>query len=412
MPVNLDGLIFGQIMPDNSSPNGSGEFDTDLDGTATQEDEFVSVTNTNSTPLDISGWQIWSDSTGGGADDSPQDGLFHTFPAGTVIAPGDTLWVINEITGSLAFAQEASEGGVESGSGAPNTNLLTEGSGGSQAESVALYNPDTNEFIVFNMSPDAPQITSVAGFPSGATEVGEIDGHSVQADPGHGFSYQYDAATDTYVYLPAFIPCFAEGTLIDTPDGAKPIERLQTGDLVLTRDGDAQPVLWTGATKMDFTNDKNVNQRPIEFKPGSLGPALPTQTLVVSPQHKILMVDAKGAEVLAPAVGLVERQFVRIKKGAKSVTWYHLLLPKHGIVTSNGVPTESFYPGDQAMSALPVRHRLAVMAHFPQTASLPAKARPFLTVRQTRDARPATLRPAGAVLTPGRSDETARTATA
>ena len=185
MPVNLDGLIFGQIMPDNSSPNGSGEFDTDLDGTASQEDEFVSVTNTNATPLDISGWQIWSDSTGGGAPDSPSDGLFHTFPAGTVIAPGDTLWIINEVTGSRAYAQEASEG---AGTAAGDPNLLTEGSSGSQAESVALYNPDTGEFIVFNMSPNAPQITSVPGFPGGATEIGEIDGHSIQADPGHGFS--------------------------------------------------------------------------------------------------------------------------------------------------------------------------------------------------------------------------------
>ncbi len=410
MPVNLDGLIFSQIMPDNSSPNGSGEFDTDLDGTTSQEDEFVSVTNTNSTPLDISGWQIWSDSTGGGADDTPQDGLFHTFPAGTVIAPGDTLWVINEITGTLAFAQEASEGGAEGGP--TNTNLLTEGSGGSQAESIALYNPDTNEYIVFNMSPNAPQITSVPGFPSGATEVGEIDGDAVFADPGHGFSYQYDAATDTYIYAPAFIPCFAEGTLIETPDGARPIERLKAGDLVLTRDDDAQPVLWTGATKMDFANEKNVDQRPIEFKPGSLGPALPTQTLVVSPQHKMLMIDATGAEVLAPAAGLTERRFVRIKKGAKSVTWYHLLLPKHAIITSNGVPTESFYPGDQAMSALPVRHRLTVMAHFPQTVSLPAKARPFLTVRQTLDKRATTLRPACAVLMQDLSDETSLTATA
>ena len=95
-----------------------------------------------------------------------------------MIAPGDTLWIINEVTGSRAYAQEASEG---AGTAAGDPNLLTEGSSGSQSDSVALYNVDT----------------------------GEIDGHSIQADPGHGFSYQYDAATDTYVCLPAFIPCFA-----------------------------------------------------------------------------------------------------------------------------------------------------------------------------------------------------------
>lgn len=403
MPINLDGLIFGQIMPDNT---GGPEFDTDLDGTATQEDEFISVTNTNATPLDISGWQIWSDSTGGGAPDSPQDGLFHTFPPGTVIAPGDTLWVINEISGSLGFAQEASEGGTESGNGNPNTNLLTEGNSGGAGESVALYNPDTGEYIVFNMSPNASNITSVSGFPGGATLVGTIDGDAVQDDPGAGFSYQYDAATDTYIYSPAFVPCFAAGTCIDTPNGAIPVELLEVGDLVLTRDSGSLPILWSGATKLNFADGKNADHLPIEFKPGSLGPALPTPALVVSPQHRMLMVDHTGKEVLAPATGLAERQFVRTKKGAKSVTYYHLLLPQHAIVTANGVPTESFYAGDQAMSSLPIKHRLAIMAHFPQTSVLPAKARPFLTMQQTHDARTAALRPACAVLRSDMLDET------
>ena len=55
MPVALNGVIFGQIYGDNS---GGAVFDTDGDGTATQEDEFVSFTNTTSTAIDISGWQV------------------------------------------------------------------------------------------------------------------------------------------------------------------------------------------------------------------------------------------------------------------------------------------------------------------------------------------------------------------
>lgn len=409
MPINLDGLIFGQIMPDNS---GGPEFDTDLDGTATQEDEFISVTNTNAAPLDISGWQIWSDSTGGGAPDNPQDGLYHTFPTGTVIQPGDTLWVINEITGTLGFAQEASEGGTESLNGNPNTNLLTEGNSGGAAESVALYNPTTGEYIVFNMSQNAQNIDSVSGFPSGATLVGTIDGDAVQADPGAGFSYQYDAATDSYLYLPAFVPCFASGTLIDTPDGQRPIETLKSGDLVATFDGGHQPVLWVGATTISFADDANADQRPIEFKPGSLGPALPSPALVVSPQHKVLMVDATGTEVLAPALGLIDRPHVRTKNGARVATYHHLLLPEHAVVIANGIPTESFYPGEQALAALPVRHRLLVIAHFPPDRALPEKARSCLSVGQTRAARPAMLRPAKAVIQANMSDENAQTASA
>jgi hypothetical protein len=99
MTANLEGIRFDQVYGDNSGTSGGQQlFDTDGDGTATQEDEFVSFTNTSSGPMDISGWQIWSDSSGSGAPDAPQDGLYHTFPPGTVLQPGETLYIINEIS--------------------------------------------------------------------------------------------------------------------------------------------------------------------------------------------------------------------------------------------------------------------------------------------------------------------------
>jgi len=408
MPINLDGLIFGQIMPDNS---GGAVFDTDLDGTPTQEDEFVSVTNTNTTALDVSGWQIWSDSTGSGAPDPPQDGLFHTFPPGTVLEPGETLWVINEITGTRAFAQEASEGGVESGTGSPNTNFLTEGNSGGPGESIALVDPVSGDYIVFNMAPGAPNVAGLSGFP-GTNEIGVIDGNSVQADPAGGESYQYDAATDSYGYTDAFIPCFASGTFIKTARGEVPVETLKVGDLIQTEDDGHLDILWVGATEIDYTKGRHDDQRPVEFKPGSLGPALPYTPLVVSPQHRFVMVDDTGAEVLAPAIGLTDRPLVRVKKGAKRVTYYHIVLARHAVINANGVPTESFYPGDASLAGLPVRHKLALLAHFPQTSPVPAKARPFLSVGETRSARMAMLRPVRAVNPSHKSDEMSQRAKA
>ncbi len=98
--VQPSGVRFDQIYGDNSGTGGGQTpFDTDRDGAATQEDEFVSISNDNATPLDISGWQIWSDSTGSGAPDRPVDGLYRTFPPGTVLQPGETLYIVNEITG-------------------------------------------------------------------------------------------------------------------------------------------------------------------------------------------------------------------------------------------------------------------------------------------------------------------------
>ena len=402
MPINLNGLIIDQILADNSGP--PSPFDSDLDGTASQEDEFVSVTNTNATPLDISCWTIWSDANGTGAPTAPTDGLFHTFPPGTILAPGQTLWVINEITGTaaLGFAQEASEGGI-------GTNILTEGNGGTGAESIAIVDTLGN-YIVFNMSPNAPQITSVAGF-TGTNLVGVIDGHSVFADPAAGESYQYNATTDSYGYFDAFVPCFTAGAMIKTADGETTVETLKIGDLVVTLETGLQPIIWIGTTTVDFSTGHADQHRPIEFKAGSLGPALPAAPLVVSPQHRFLMINSQGAQVLAPALGLSERNHVRIKQGVKSVTYYHIVLAEHAIVFANGIPTETFYPGDASLAGLPPRQRLGLMKHFPQDSVVPQKARPFMTVNETQSARQAALRPAMFVTGWNRLGETGLKAT-
>ena len=117
MTANLEGIRFDRNYGDNSgTSNGQQPFDTDGDGKATQEDELVSITNITGGPMDISGWQTWSDSTGTGAPDAPQYGLYHTFPPGTLLQPGQTLYIINEIPGGAPkWAQEASQGGVELG---------------------------------------------------------------------------------------------------------------------------------------------------------------------------------------------------------------------------------------------------------------------------------------------------------
>ncbi|MEL7089472.1 MAG: lamin tail domain-containing protein, partial [Planctomycetota bacterium] len=150
MVASLGGIIFYEFYGDNT---GGTELDVDGDGTATQEDEFVSVQNTSGAAIDISGWQIWSDSAGAGAPDRPQDGLYHTFPPGTELASGETLRIVNEITGTpKAGMQEASEGGVESGSGGTSTNFLSEGGNSRHAESVGLVDPSTGDYIILNLN--------------------------------------------------------------------------------------------------------------------------------------------------------------------------------------------------------------------------------------------------------------------
>lgn len=359
MAANLEGIRFDQVYGDNSgTTNGQQPFDTDGDGTATQEDEFVSFTNSSSGPMDISGWQIWSDSTGSGAPDAPQDGLYHTFPPGTVLQPGETLYIINEISGDPPdWAQEASEGGVESGAGGESTNYLTEGSGGTAGESIALVNPDTGEYIVFNMSSAPPAVQDQPGFP-GTTNVGTEDGHSAMEDQWAGSSYRYNESSDSYESRSASVPCFVQGTLIMTSKGEMPIEMLMVGDLVATKDNGPQAIRWIGVRHLTQSKLAQTRQHPIEFKPGSMGPGKPARTLRVSPQHRLLI----EGDVLAPARGLINWPKVRVMEGCRSVRYFHILLSSHEIIYAEGVLTESLLPGPTYLSGCRISDRLAIMS--------------------------------------------------
>jgi hypothetical protein len=366
MVASLNGIIFDQIYGDNS---GGAEFDTDGDGTTTQEDEFVSFTNTTGAPIDVSGWEIWSDMAGSGAPDSPQDGLFHVFPPGTIIAPGETLYVINEITGSTPYwAQEASEGGVESGAGGANTNFLTEGD--VNPESIALVDPSTGDFLVFNMdnNPSAfsefdgggtSSNSALSGFP-GDNMVAEIDGHSAQSDQNAGSSYQYNSGSDSYTYSSVFVSCLAEGTWIDTPSGAKRVERLKQGDAVRTQSGMIKSIRLVMSKTLTFKSAANECHRPITFAPGSLGAKIPTEPLSLSPQHRVLVTLPCGTEALCPAKGLLHFSGVRRRHGMKKVTYFHIVLDDHDILLANGAPVESFFAGPYSAKHLPIGTRLAL----------------------------------------------------
>ncbi|GIT94777.1 hypothetical protein JANAI62_14000 [Jannaschia pagri] len=404
MVARLQNVRFDQIYPDN---DGGPEFDTDGDGQATQEDEFVSFTNDGTSAIDVSGWQVWSDSTGVGAPDAAQDGLYHTFPQGTVLQPGETLYIINEVSGAEKdWQQESSEGGQETGAGGVSSNFLTEGNSGSPSESIALVNPNTGDFIVFNMSTSAEQVSSQPGFP-GTTKVGEVDGDAVQDDAGAGYSYQYDEETDSYVYREVFVPCFTPGTLISTPSGDRPVESLRPGDLVCTRDAGAKPLRAILRRNVDFRTGDRLKHLPIEFKPGSLGPARPNRRLIVSPQHRMLLSDPSGREYLAPAKALVDRPGVRVMSGRRHVTYIQLVFDSHEIVLSEGAPTESFHPGNYVTARCSGAMRRGLRRILPEGAlTHPCPARPLLTPAQVRQLPRSALRPAGPDWGP--TDQTAK----
>jgi hypothetical protein len=141
--------------------------------------------------------------------------------------------------------------------------------------------------------------------------------------------------------------CFTPGTLIETPDGPRPIERLSEGDLVNTLDSGAQPIrlILRGTFRAagDFA--------PVRFAAGAIGNATP---LFVSPQHRMLITGWQAelycgqTEVLVAAKHLVNGTTIATQS-SDVVEYIHLLFDTHQIVFGGGVPSESYFPGQADM---------------------------------------------------------------
>ncbi len=159
------------------------------------------------------------------------------------------------------------------------------------------------------------------------------------------------------------IICFTPGTLIDTPFGPRAIETLKTGDLVGTRDAGPQPIKWMGSRTLPCTPDT----APVRFEAGTLDGQ--TQALTVSPQHRILISHFACEllfgedEVFCSAkhmlVGAVTRN------AQKMVTYIHLMLEQHQVITANGIETESFHAGPEGLKALSDTSKADLFRAFP-----------------------------------------------
>jgi hypothetical protein len=143
--------------------------------------------------------------------------------------------------------------------------------------------------------------------------------------------------------------CFTPGTMIETDCGERTIDDLVPGDLVVTHDNGLQPILWIGRKTVRAAG----NFAPIQFAKGALGNNRP---LLVSQQHRMLIDDWRAAyfcgcaEVFAAAKHLVNGTTVQEVPGGV-VDYIHLLFARHEVIYSNGIPSESYFPGHAVNSA-------------------------------------------------------------
>ena len=260
-----------------------------------------------------------------------------------------------------------------------------------EAEYRVVVSDGTNEYtlIGFNLNEpgQGPSYGTVEGlafldsFPPVGVPLTVI---STGEGPSNG-SNGNSTEAETY----ATPPCFASGTLIETPDGPRAVETLKLGDRVSTRDSGSAPIRWTGSVTIG--PDRLAAQpslRPVRIRAGALGRDLPRRDLLLSQQHRVLLQGAPLAltlgieEALGAAIHLVGRAGVSIERTATAVTYHHILFDRHEIVFSEGLPTESFLPGPAVMPSVTDEARAELIELFPELADgLPsglAPARPIL----------------------------------
>ena len=144
---------------------------------------------------------------------------------------------------------------------------------------------------------------------------------------------------------------FSRGTNITMSSGTqRPIEDLQIGDKVLTRDDGGQEIRWIGQHTVRAVGDF----APIVIKAGTLNN---TNDLTLSPDHRLFIYqrrDALGAgrsEVLVKARHLLNGDTVTQQDGG-FIDYFQLLFDQHEIIYAEGIAAETLLVDTRTRPAL------------------------------------------------------------
>jgi hypothetical protein len=178
-------------------------------------------------------------------------------------------------------------------------------------------------------------ITTVVKDATGA--VGKVLGGDAKftIDPDAKFDF---ARVENDGQITIKVPCFLAGTLISTPAGEFPVERLKRGAPVYTMNGDAVPIRWIGRRRIDpKAVDRLREFAPIRIRPGALDHGAPNRDLYLSPDHCLFH---NGSFI--PAKLLVNGTSITQEATLEPFTYYHVELEQHGVLIAEGAYAESY----------------------------------------------------------------------
>jgi hypothetical protein len=292
---------------------------------------------------------------------------------------GDIFWDLDPVSGAVTITWL--DVAPYSGSGVNSFQVVLTSTGAGNFEVAFVY--EDVQWAQTSVSGNWYQATA------GVTDGGSVD-HEL---PGSGnvsavsnyptTDFGNGAAPGVYdlTVSAGMLACFGQGARILTARGPIPVEDIAPGDHVLTYELGWQPVLWAGhraVTVDEMRQDPGL--RPVVIRNGALGN---TRRLLVSQQHAVLQGDyLVRARYLADYCG---GQVARIKTRPEPVTFHHLLTPRHSLVQSEGIWTETFLPGARATKILGNSTISAVKEAAAQAGVTQFEpARPYATRRDIR----------------------------
>ena len=233
------------------------------------------------------------------------------------------------------------------------------------------------------VSPGSDAANQIGSYETRRFENTDFDG-SGTIDPGttEVGNGKFDGAKSDSLFV-----CFTTGTRIATLRGEMPVDCLMAGDKVITRDNGLQEIRWVGARRVSRASlAQSADMAPVHISAGALGNGLPERDMVLSPNHRMLLVSPDAelmfdeSEVLVAAKHLVGWPGVRRVYG-RGVQYHHILFDRHEVILADGSWSESFQPGDYSMAGVGAQTRAEIVAVFPELAE-PTGLQGYLAARR------------------------------
>jgi len=349
----------------------------------------------------------------GGDDDDVVDATSMTGPV-TVSYTGDEDGVLTDGTDTIYFQEverlelTSQDDSVDGGASTTGINVVT-GAGDDTIRGSAgddsITTGDDDDLLILTSSGGSDTVSDFDigdedsdGFFNDQLDVSELSGGSgaagmvttadvVVTDDGSGNALltfpegeqlvlqgvaPASLSSQSQLYS-AGVPCFTPGIRIATARGAVPVEQIRVGDLLQTADNGFQPVIWTGCRELSADDLKhNPHLRPILLNPG--GVLANDTALLVSPQHRFMVnrrhlgdlgggneafLRARLLQDLTPDTAVSSTR-------CAGVSYIHLMTERHQVIFAEGVATETFWPGPEALCGLSPQDRRELFDLFPE----------------------------------------------